>query len=115
MLQPVCAAIAMTDMPLAARPSIACRFLWMNASCRSTAVMRADDVLVGDRPVRRDSSRPLVSFVVLAAKGHEQVRDRLAQQVVFLLAACLHRRELLFADLLELVATCGGSRSAFAW
>ena len=38
-LHPVWAAIAMTDMPLARRPSMAWRFLWLNASCRITVVM----------------------------------------------------------------------------
>ena len=38
-LQPVCAAIAMTLMPLASRPSTGCRFLWLKASVSSTAAI----------------------------------------------------------------------------
>ena len=64
-----------------------------------------DDVLVGNRAVRPLilTDAPLGVLVVLAAKAHEQVRDRLSIQVVFLLAARLHLGELLFAQFLELV------------
>ena len=41
--------------------------------------------------------------VVLAAKGHQHVRDGLAEHVVLVLASRLDRRELLLADFLELV------------
>ena len=55
------------------------------------------------RSARAPAMRRLGVLVVLAAEAHEQVRDGLAEQLVFLLAARLQLRELLFAGLLELV------------
>src|SRR3970040_41084 len=79
-LHPVWAAIAMTDMPLARRPSTGWKVLWLQGFRRLHRGERVDDPGVGNGTVRRDSRLGVV--VVLAAEAHEQVGDRLAKQVV---------------------------------
>ena len=113
-LQPVCAAIAMTDMPLAAagrRP--AAGSCGLNASCRITAVIAPMMSLSEIGPCAADAC--LGVLVVLAAEAHEQVRHRLAEQLVFLRAARLQRRELLLAGLRSSSSAFARKRSAFAW
>ena len=73
---------------------------------------RADDLLVGDRAVRGDAR--LGVLVVLAAEAHQQVRDRLAEQVVLLLASRLERRELLRRRSFSSSSALARNRSAFA-